>query len=40
MTPAEMPACEACGAAYVSPLAAALCCDSEYDQPEFQRGYD
>lgn len=29
MTPAEMPACEACGARYVSPLAAALCCEDK-----------
>lgn len=40
MTPDEMPACESCGARYVSRLAAALCCEDRYDEPEFERGYD
>jgi len=40
MTPAEMPACTKCGGQYPSALAAALCCDPEYDQPEFTRSYE
>ena len=40
MTPAEMPTCEACGARYVSPLAAALCCDPDHDDDPFVRMYD
>ena len=40
MTPAEMPACTNCGGHYTSALAAALCCDPEYDQPEFTRSYE
>lgn len=31
MIPAEMPECTTCGHAYPSHLAAALCCDVEFD---------
>ncbi len=40
MTPNEMPACTACGATYPSLLAAALCCDVEFDSPTLVRAYD
>lgn len=32
--------CTGCGSRYVTPLAAALCCDVEYDQPAIVRSYD
>lgn len=33
MLPSEMHECTSCGSMYSSPLAAALCCDPELEQP-------
>ncbi len=33
MMPSEMHECTSCGSMYTSPLAAALCCDPELEQP-------
>jgi len=33
MNAADMPECTTCGSCYSSPLAAALCCDPELEQP-------
>jgi len=40
MTPAEMPTCPHCGAAYPSAWAASTCCDPEWDKPSFTRPYE
>lgn len=40
MNASDMFECAGCGSRYVTPLAAALCCDVEYDQPAIVRSYD
>jgi len=41
MTPAEMPACTNCGGHYASALAAAECCNPQYDEtPTYKRSYE
>lgn len=40
MNTSDMHECAGCGSRYVTPLAAAVCCDVEYDKPHIVRSYD